>query len=86
MAGERTQTASGRRGESTLTPLRTVILVMRVTMETGIVAALAYWGYTAGGSVAAKVLLAVAAPVVGFGIWGVVDFRRAGRADSADCH
>lgn len=48
-------------------------------METGIIAALAYCGYVVGGSAAAKILLAVAAPAIGFGIWGVVDFRRARR-------
>ncbi len=54
-------------------------LALRVLLETGIVAALAYWGYQTGGSTTGKVLLAVGAPVVGFGIWGAVDFRQAGR-------
>lgn len=54
-------------------------LALRATMEVGIVAALGMWGYHAGSQTLAKLLLAVLAPVVGFGIWGAVDFRWAGR-------
>jgi Protein of unknown function (DUF2568) len=49
-------------------------------METGIVLGLAYWGYATGSGVLAKVGLAIGAPLVGFGIWGVIDFHQAGRA------
>jgi Protein of unknown function (DUF2568) len=54
-------------------------LALRVLMETGVVVALAYWGVHTGDSTAAKVGLGIGAPVVGFGFWGVVDFRGAGR-------
>jgi hypothetical protein len=54
-------------------------LVLRVTMEAAIVAALAMWGYHAGPHAISKIVLALAAPAIGFGIWGVVDFRQAGR-------
>jgi hypothetical protein len=54
-------------------------LALRVAMETGVVAALATWGVHTGGSTAAKIALGVAAPVVGFGFWGAVDFHQAGR-------
>jgi hypothetical protein len=54
-------------------------LLLRVTMETGIVAALGFWGYHEGGSTAAKIALMVAAPTMGFGLWGAVDFHQAGR-------
>jgi Protein of unknown function (DUF2568) len=54
-------------------------LVMRVTVECGVVAALAYWGANTGSSTAAHVALAIGAPLVGFGFWGAVDFHQAGR-------
>ena len=48
-------------------------------MELGIVLAFGYWGYQTGDGTAMKVLLAIAAPIVGFGFWGAVDFHQAGR-------
>jgi len=48
-------------------------------MEAAIVAALAMWGYHAGPGTVGKLVLALAAPAVGFGVWGAVDFRQAGR-------
>jgi Protein of unknown function (DUF2568) len=54
-------------------------LFLRVLMETGIVAGLAYWGVCTGDSIGAKLLLGIAAPVIGFGFWGAVDFHQAGR-------
>lgn len=48
-------------------------------MELGVVVGLGYWGYESGHATWTKVLLAVGAPVVGFGVWGAVDFRFAGR-------
>jgi Protein of unknown function (DUF2568) len=56
-----------------------VTLVLRVLMEAGIVAAFAWWGYRAGAGTGMKILLAIGAPVLGFGFWGAVDFRQAGR-------
>jgi hypothetical protein len=54
-------------------------VALRGVMELGIVLALAYWGYHTGGSTLAKVALAVGAPALGFGFWGLVDFHQAGR-------
>ncbi len=54
-------------------------LALRALMETGIVGAFAFWGYQAGPGTGLKILLAVGAPALGFGFWGGVDFRRAGR-------
>ncbi len=54
-------------------------LALRVLMEVGIVAALAYWGATAVSGTVGRVLLGICAPLVGFGFWGAVDFRGAGR-------
>jgi hypothetical protein len=54
-------------------------LALRALLEAGVVAALAYWGVHTGGSAAVKVILGVCAPLVGFGFWGAVDFRGAGR-------
>ena len=50
-----------------------------VPMETGIVAVLAYPGYHTGTSTGTKIILAVVAPLLGFGFWGAVDFHQAGR-------
>ena len=55
------------------------ILVLRVLVEAGIVAAFAWWGYRAGAGTGMKILLAVGAPTLGFGFWGAVDFHQAGR-------
>ena len=54
-------------------------LTLRAAMEAGIIAALAYWGFHTGPTTAAKIALAVAVPAAGFGFWGAVDFRHAGR-------
>jgi Protein of unknown function (DUF2568) len=48
-------------------------------MEVGVVAALAYWGADRGHGTAASIVFGIAAPVVGFGFWGAIDFRQAGR-------
>lgn len=53
-------------------------IFLRGAMELGIVAAFAYWGVKAGGSTGERILLGVGAPLLGFGFWGLVDFRRAG--------
>ena len=37
-------------------------------------AGLAFWGYQAAG-----IIPAIAAPLVGFGLWGFVDFRQVGQ-------
>jgi hypothetical protein len=51
-------------------------LTLRALMELGVVVGLAYWGVDTGGGVAAKIALGLAAPAVGFGFWGAVDFHR----------
>jgi hypothetical protein len=51
-------------------------LTLRVLLELGVIAALAYWGVHAGQSAFAKVLLGIGVPLVGFGLWGAVDFHR----------
>ena len=53
--------------------------MLRVALECGIVAGLAYWGVDRGGSTGTELLLGVGAPVAGFGFWGAVDFHQAGR-------
>ncbi len=52
---------------------------LRSFMEFGIVLALAMWGYHVGSSTWSRIALAVVAPLVGFGFWGMVDFHQAGR-------
>lgn len=54
-------------------------LGLRAVMEFGIVLGLGYWGFHTGGSGGLKILLGIGAPVLGFGVWGVVDFDQAGR-------
>jgi hypothetical protein len=54
-------------------------LALRGLMEGGVVVGLAWWGFATGDGTGMKVLLGVGAPLVGFGFWGAVDFRRAGR-------
>jgi hypothetical protein len=51
---------------------------IRALMELGIVLALGYWGYKTGESATTKILLSIGAPLIGFGIWGLVDFRNTG--------
>lgn len=62
-----------------MTTSERITLVLRVTMETAIVVALGFWGYHTGGSTGARIGLMLAAPIVGFGFWGAVDFHQAGR-------
>lgn len=58
--------------------LKWINVGLRALMELGIVIALGYWGYSVGNSTAMKIFLAIAAPLIGFGFWGLVDFRNAG--------
>lgn len=53
-------------------------LTLRAVMELGIIAALAYWGYQAGYSRLTAIGLAILLPLIGFGFWALVDFRKAG--------
>lgn len=66
---------AARPGDAGMTGLEWLNLALRGLMETGVVAGFAFWGYRTSG-----VLLAIGAPVVGFGFWGAVDFHQAGRA------
>lgn len=59
-------------------PLR-LNLALRALMELGIVLAFAVWGFHAGAAPSTRVLLAALAPLLGFGLWGAVDFRWARR-------
>lgn len=54
-------------------------LALRAFMELGVVVALGDWGYHLVDGSVTRLLLMVGAPAVGFGFWGLVDFRRAGR-------
>ncbi|HEY8595193.1 MAG TPA: YrdB family protein [Devosiaceae bacterium] len=51
---------------------------LRAIMEAAIVLGLGYWGWQAGGPGAVRWALAIIVPVIGFGIWGLVDFRQFG--------
>ncbi len=54
-------------------------LILRVTMECGVVAALAWWGVHTGTSTVTKIVYGIGTPAVGFGVWGAVDFHQLGR-------
>lgn len=62
-----------------MTRLERIVLALRVVMEIGVVAAFAYWGVHSGATTAGRILLGFAAPALGFGFWGAIDFRGAGR-------
>jgi hypothetical protein len=62
-----------------MTPTQRLLLSLRVLMEIGVVAALAFWGAHFGGTTAEKIALGIAAPAIGFGFWGAIDFHQAGR-------
>ena len=74
------QPGNARAVSAPMSAIQWLILAMRGVMETGIVLGLAYWGWQTGSGTLGKIALAVAAPVVGFGFWGLVDFHQAGRA------
>ena len=59
--------------------MKWINLALRILVEIGVVGAFAYWGYQTGPSPTSQVVLAVAAPLFAFGVWGVIDFRGAGR-------
>ena len=59
--------------------LRWFNVALRGVMEFGIVVVMAFWGYQAGSGLVAKILLAILAPLIVFGFWGLVDFHQAGR-------
>lgn len=72
------QTVGARPRVGSLSPTQLLILAMRAVMETGIIVGLAYWGWQTGAGTIAKVALALGAPLIGFGFWGLVDFHSAG--------
>lgn len=62
-----------------MSALKWLNLGLRVLMEGGIIGALGAWGYETGTTMSASILLAIGAPLLVFGFWGVVDFHQAGR-------
>ncbi|MGA9531759.1 MAG: YrdB family protein [Anaerolineales bacterium] len=81
------QTENRRIGEKESSVLKSTLsganIFLRGLMEFSIIAAFAYWGYTTGNTNGTRILLAIAAPVIGFGFWGLVDFHQAGSAAEA---
>lgn len=43
-------------------------VALRALLEAGIVAGFAYWGYATGTGIAAKIVLAIGVPLLGFGV------------------
>jgi hypothetical protein len=83
VGGQRTERPRGAPAAASLSPMQGLILTLRAVMETGVVIGLAYWGLQTADGAIAKVVLAIGAPVLGFGFWGLVDFHQAGRAAEA---
>jgi len=54
-------------------------VALRAVMELGVVAGFAVWGYSVAGDLWLRVFLAILVPRIGFGFWGLIDFRRVGR-------
>lgn len=52
---------------------------LRAIMELGIVIGFAYWGFHFGNTTGTKSLLGIGLPIIGFGIWGVIDFHQFGK-------
>ncbi len=57
-------------------PADLLLLTLRALLEGSVVAGLAYWGAEASSNTALSIALAVAAPLLGFGVWGAVDFHQ----------
>ncbi len=53
-------------------------VVLRAVMELGVVVGLSVWGYSIATGFWLRILLALIAPAIGFGVWGLVDFRNTG--------
>ncbi|MEJ2011703.1 MAG: YrdB family protein [Anaerolineales bacterium] len=62
------------------TALSRLNLSLRGVMEFGVIAAFGYWGYHTGTTALMKVLLTIGTPILGFGIWGLIDFHQLGAA------
>ena len=62
-----------------MTATRSTALALKLALELGMLAALAYWGAQAGGSTAVDVLLAVAAPLAAAVVWGLYAAPRSPR-------
>lgn len=58
--------------------LKWINIGLRGTMEVGVIFAFGYWGYHIMGNNAWKIVVTIVAPLIAFGIWGLVDFHRAG--------
>ena len=66
-------------GHANIGALQWFNVALRGVMEFGIVLAMGYWGYQAGGSLVTKVLLGILVPLIVFGFWGLVDFHQVRR-------
>lgn len=54
-----------------MNPLKNANLALAFLLELGVLAALAYWGWAVGPTSAAKIGLAIGAPVVAIAIWAI---------------
>ena len=58
-----------------LSKLKWFNLTLRGGLEAGIIIALSYWGFKEGDTMSLKLFLGIGTPLLGFGFWGLVDFR-----------
>lgn len=59
-----------------LTNQQKLNLTLRAVLEFGIVLAFGFWGYNLGNNEGSKLFLLLLFPIVGFGIWGAIDFHQ----------
>ena len=51
-------------------------IILRGTMEFGIIVAFALWGYWIGNHTVQKIMLSIVVPILVFTFWGFFDFRK----------
>jgi hypothetical protein len=59
-----------------LTKSQKLNLLLRAILEISIIMALAFWGYSTGNNILSRIIFLVLFTMVGFGIWGAIDFHQ----------
>ena len=59
-----------------LTKSQRLNLLLRAILEISIILALAFWGYSTGNNTLSRIIFLILFPMVGFGIWGAIDFHQ----------
>lgn len=59
--------------------LKQANLVLALVLELGVLAALVYWGFSAGSTIPVKIVLGIGAPAVAMIVWAIWGAPRSGR-------